>query len=288
MQIGTGWGGFDTIIGVGDFTGDKKVDLLARTPSGVLNLYKGTGTGKVISRVKAGSGWNTMIHLTGVGPKPGSKVVVQSGVGDLNSDGRRDVIAREASTGKVWLYRGKTASTWSRVAMPVDWSDVRFAQGMGDFDADGVADVLVVTNDGVVNRYPSNGAGGFGAPVELATGWEIYDQVVNAGDFNGDRGRTSSPATAPGCCGPGRDRVRIRGGGPGRQRLVDVTASARSATATATVPETSSRPIRPERSGSTGATASAAGSPGEDRQRVETWTTCSAPATSPGTATRTS
>jgi hypothetical protein len=33
----------------------------------------------------------------------------------MNSDGRPDLIGREASTGKLWLYPGKTGSTGSRV-----------------------------------------------------------------------------------------------------------------------------------------------------------------------------
>ncbi len=127
-------------------------------------------------------------HLSGVGPGPGSKVVVQSGVGDLNSDGRRDVLARETSTGNdVALSRqGRqapgTAGSWSRPTGPT--CDSPRASATSTVTA--VPDLLVVTTDGTVSRYPSNGAGGYGTPVALATGWGIYDQVVSAGDFNGD------------------------------------------------------------------------------------------------------
>ena len=42
VQIGSGWSGFDTILGPGDLDGDGLADVLARQPSGALHLYRGT------------------------------------------------------------------------------------------------------------------------------------------------------------------------------------------------------------------------------------------------------
>ncbi|MEV5956819.1 trypsin-like serine protease [Streptomyces sp. NPDC051987] len=43
VKVRTGWTGFNTLVAVGDLTGDGKADLLARTTGGTLYLYPGTG-----------------------------------------------------------------------------------------------------------------------------------------------------------------------------------------------------------------------------------------------------
>ncbi|MER7758745.1 VCBS repeat-containing protein [Streptomyces sp. NPDC097619] len=92
-RIGAGWGGFGALVGGVDLTGDKKADLLARDASGVLWLYPGTGTqAKPFgARVQVGTGWG--IYNSVVAP------------GDLDSDGKADFVARDAS-GVLWWYRG--------------------------------------------------------------------------------------------------------------------------------------------------------------------------------------
>jgi hypothetical protein len=44
-RIGTGWGAFTALLWPGDFSGDGRPDLLARQPNGVLDMYRGNGTG---------------------------------------------------------------------------------------------------------------------------------------------------------------------------------------------------------------------------------------------------
>ncbi|MFB7630567.1 FG-GAP repeat domain-containing protein [Streptomyces sp. NPDC056149] len=43
QKIGGGWNSYDYLLSTGDVDGDGKADLLARTPSGDLMLYKGNG-----------------------------------------------------------------------------------------------------------------------------------------------------------------------------------------------------------------------------------------------------
>ncbi|MGI5531014.1 FG-GAP repeat domain-containing protein [Streptomyces syringium] len=92
-KVGPGWGQFSQIAGRGDLTGDGKADIVARDKDGVLWLYKGTGdsTKPFAARTKIGAGWNQFSKLLGTG--------------DVDLDGRSDLIARDGD-GALWLYKG--------------------------------------------------------------------------------------------------------------------------------------------------------------------------------------
>jgi hypothetical protein len=101
VQAGTaGWNGMDVLAGYGDYTGDGKNDLLARTPAGTLYLYPGTGnaTANAVlgTRVTVGTGWNAY------------KTLVSTG--DNNGDGKADLIASD-SAGALWLFKGTGSAT---------------------------------------------------------------------------------------------------------------------------------------------------------------------------------
>jgi hypothetical protein len=63
--IGTGWGGFTALLAPGDWSGDGRPDLLARTADGLLLLYRGNGRGGFLSSSgeQIGSGWQSMTAL---------------------------------------------------------------------------------------------------------------------------------------------------------------------------------------------------------------------------------
>ncbi|WP_328886405.1 FG-GAP repeat domain-containing protein [Streptomyces sp. NBC_00316] len=61
-KVGSGWGVYNTLVGVGDLDGDGLSDLIARDSSGALYRYSGTGNAAAPykARVKIGAGgWNT-------------------------------------------------------------------------------------------------------------------------------------------------------------------------------------------------------------------------------------
>ncbi|MCX4783658.1 FG-GAP repeat domain-containing protein [Streptomyces sp. NBC_01264] len=93
IKIGAGWGQYSQIAGQGDLTGDGKADIVARDTSGVLWLYKGTGNyaAPFAPRTKIGAGWNIYDRLVSVG--------------DLNADGKTDLVARK-SNGSLYRYSG--------------------------------------------------------------------------------------------------------------------------------------------------------------------------------------
>ncbi|NEY36218.1 trypsin-like serine protease [Streptomyces sp. PRKS01-65] len=96
VRVGGGWGSL-TIAGKGDYTGDGKADLLARDTSGVLWLYPGRGVASPAfgTRVKVGGGWNYNAYAA---------------TGDINGDGKADLLARDSS-GVLWLYHGRGVSS---------------------------------------------------------------------------------------------------------------------------------------------------------------------------------
>ncbi|MFB6626816.1 FG-GAP repeat domain-containing protein [Streptomyces sp. NPDC056374] len=91
VKVGGGWGSFNKIVGAGDYTGDGRADIAARTSGGDLYVYPGTGNAATPfgTRVKVGSGWNTYTKL--VAP------------GDLNGDGKADLLG-VTSAGDLYSY----------------------------------------------------------------------------------------------------------------------------------------------------------------------------------------
>ncbi|MGW7413145.1 FG-GAP repeat domain-containing protein [Streptomyces sp. NPDC054863] len=92
-EIGGGWQAYDSLTGLGDATGDGKGDLVARDKAGVLWFYEGTGRAAAPfkPKVQIGGGWQGFSAL--------------SGTGDLNDDGRSDLVARDRA-GVLWFYEG--------------------------------------------------------------------------------------------------------------------------------------------------------------------------------------
>ncbi|MEU6404272.1 N-acetylmuramoyl-L-alanine amidase, partial [Streptomyces sp. NPDC046985] len=96
-KVGAGWSVYDSVVGARDLTGDGKADLVARDKTGVLWLYKGTGStaAPFAPRTQIGRGWQIYDALTATG--------------DITRDGKADLVARD-KTGVLWLYKG-TGST---------------------------------------------------------------------------------------------------------------------------------------------------------------------------------
>ncbi|MFI2765679.1 FG-GAP repeat domain-containing protein [Streptomyces echinatus] len=160
---------------IADLTGDRCADVLVRPGEGTLRLYKpacGTAPKPTASYTALGTGWN--------------QYDVMTSSGDLTHDGMPDLIARNSSTGTVYLYKvtGKFAA---RAKLADGWKIYKKIVGAGDLDGDGNGDLLVQDTYNNLYRYNGRGNGTFTARVKLFSGWgSAYNTVVGIGDITGD------------------------------------------------------------------------------------------------------
>ena len=166
LDIGAGWNAMKSITLPGDITGDGKPDLFATDSAGVAYVYPGNGAGKFGTRVKVGSGWNIY----------GSVIY---GKGDLNDDGRADIVARDSS-GVLWLYKGtgSASAPWSaRVKVGSGWNIYNAFAATGDMTGDGKGDLVARDSAGKLWLYKGTGSSTvpYAARVQLGFGYQIYN-----------------------------------------------------------------------------------------------------------------
>jgi hypothetical protein len=209
FTVGSGWNASDLMLRLGDFDRSGGEDIVAReTATGYLWLYPGTGTG-VASRVKIGSGWSGMRELTpigdhnrdgyqdmlavksstgalylypGRGDSFGTRVLIASsgwnnmdeltGGADFNGDGYPDLVAREKSTGYLYLYPGRSGGFGTRTKIGSGWNSMRDLVLLGDFDRDGRPDLVAIQKStGYLMHYRWNGSTGWRSALRMGTGW---------------------------------------------------------------------------------------------------------------------
>lgn len=128
-----------TPLAIGDFDGNKNADILWKTPSGGMYMWL----------FASGSfNWHK------INPYPAGWTVV--GTGDVNSDGKADLLWYNTVTGKMtyWLMNGSTLAQWKQFTTSKGLTPL----AVGDFNGDKTADVLWETSTGDLYMWLFSGS----------------------------------------------------------------------------------------------------------------------------------
>ena len=146
----------------GDFTGDRKSDIVAINRAGAMYLYRGSGAGGFSGgAVRIGTGWGMFSRVFSPG--------------DFTGDGRADILGITRA-GSMYLYRGNGAGgfTGGGTRIGTGWAFARVFSP-GDYTGDRRADILGITSAGAMYLYRGNGAGGFtSGGTRIGTGWGVF------------------------------------------------------------------------------------------------------------------
>jgi uncharacterized protein with LGFP repeats len=162
----------DQLVGAMDMTGDGNADLVARV-AGTSNLwvYPGDGAGGFRQRELLSDQW--------------SGYDVTAGVGDLDGDGRNDLVARSGRS--LYLVPGTGRGIGSPVALPGGWGQYSHIAGAGDLTNDGRPDLLVKGKEPkFVYVFPGNGAGGFEHRLGPFPQFQRLNYLAAVGQLAGD------------------------------------------------------------------------------------------------------
>lgn len=159
--VGSGLGQYDLLTSPGDVNGDGYADLVVRQAStGDVYFYGGTADHRVKARIRIGTDWKLYKKLVGAG--------------DLDGDGRGDLLGVDAS-GVLRRYSGTaTGGVTARVKVGGGWGVYSSLVGVGDLSGDGRADLLARDTAGKLWRYSGTGTGLYGTRVAVGSGWGVF------------------------------------------------------------------------------------------------------------------
>ncbi|MFG3507488.1 FG-GAP-like repeat-containing protein [Streptomyces sp. NPDC047821] len=177
--VSQGWDPATRFIPFGDMDGDGCDDMLLKSADGLLRRAAGecdghyTPVDHATPHVQIGKGWNAFDAV--VAP------------GDLTGDGRPDLLARQTTTGYLFLYRSNASGTLdAAVRVGTGWKGYRLI-GAGDIDGDGNGDLLARDGSGELWRYGGTGKGTLKPRVLVFRDWGAgRTDIVGVGDVTGD------------------------------------------------------------------------------------------------------
>ena len=162
-------------IAVGDFNGDGVADLVtANANSNDITVLLGNGLGGFTAA--AGSPFS-------VGSAPFSVVV-----GDFDGDGIQDLATANLNSSNITVLLGNSSAGFTAAAgSPFTPGFQSLFLAVGDFNGDGIPDLVAASVYGYLTVLLGNGTGAFSAGVGGPFAGETSQTVsVAVGDFNGD------------------------------------------------------------------------------------------------------
>jgi len=159
------------VIGTGDFNGDGYVDVLWQHDNGTVRDWLGQPDGSFtgnVDKVNIVTDWKAV------------------GTGDFNGDGRTDILWQNANgTVRDWLGQADGSFTGNvdkvNILTGPEWHVI----GTGDFNGDGLDDILWQNDNGTVRDWLGQADGSFVGNIDhvnIVTDWH----AIGTGDFNGD------------------------------------------------------------------------------------------------------
>lgn len=214
----SGLAGVDVMAGMGGIPAYGKKELIGVNSAGTLYDYEPTNTGALYPRVKIGqdgdfaglsgftlansltdNGWADLLYVydgTLINGNVGAAITTGWGAynttvgpGDLNGDGKGDLLARNTS-GQLYLFRGAGDGVKyaARQLISGGWGVYKNIVGSGDITGDGRADIVATSSDGSLYLFKGTGnaSAPFSARINLGSGWGQCNKLASAGDVDGN------------------------------------------------------------------------------------------------------
>ena len=162
-----GWNKPADVLVSPDLTGDGTADLVTLDKRGVARIRAGRANGK----------FGRTTHKMSL-----RRYSLLTAVGDIDGDGRNDLVAR--FKGRLTTLLATSKGGFARDVTRKGYGKYRQLVGAGDVDRDGRADLLVRTKNRLFLQR-GYGTGRFAPPERVAGSWSGYNRIV-AGDFNRD------------------------------------------------------------------------------------------------------
>jgi hypothetical protein len=168
-RFGVGTGPANLVVT--DVNGDGRPDLV------VANADDQTVTVRLADPARPGFFLPATV-LTTSGRRP-----LDVAVGDLNGDGRMDIVVAASGANSVLVFTQTATGTFNPPVAYAVGGDPQ-AMTVADLDGNGLTDIAVATAANTVSVLLQTGAGVFASPVDYATG--VQPVAIKAADLNGD------------------------------------------------------------------------------------------------------